>query len=139
MSNGMIERVRWAFLQANDRSMGDGSVTVDDVARDCIAAMRDPPKEVLDCRMAGMSIGDALTMWNRMVDAAGGKPPQADDNSDMFAKQWACLDCFSKFRYGDLIARQALHCPKCDGLNISPATGEISDAPGYIGQIGTRN
>jgi hypothetical protein len=55
------------------------------------------------------------------------------------AKAAVCLDCFWKGVVGELIASDALRCPKCSSANWHPAERETVTVPEYIGDIGTRN
>jgi Zn finger protein HypA/HybF involved in hydrogenase expression len=64
----------------------------------------------------------------------------ATDEADVLQERWCCLTCSSTFRCGQLIMRErGLHCPKCDSVDVHPATGETVELNCYAGEVGTLN
>ena len=66
--------------------------------------------------------------------------PSEPDPDAFMAHTWCCLCCGATFRFGEIrIANGGLHCPRCDSLELHPATGEVVEVPDYRGPIGTLN
>ena len=51
---------------------------------------------------------------------------------DPLDEQWCCLTCYWKGRSGELMAKDALRCPRCDSNNIHPADIKRRPPPPHL-------
>lgn len=61
------------------------------------------------------------------------------DEDDPLKRPFVCLTCGENGVYGQLIARRALHCPKCDGVDVQHVDPTPTDVPEYVGPVGTQH
>ena len=62
--------------------------------------------------------------------------------TDVMEQPWCCLDCSSKFTFGDCQTKRGspnIHCPECGGANLHQIGGTMHAVSEYVGPIGPVN